>query len=346
MKERKNVLLADCDAGEVSQFASQLFFRGERFEAKQHVANWKRTGKWSEFKRYFMYFFTAFRYFLRRRQLGVIAGWQQFYALIFCFFCELFSVKKSNVVIALNFTYKEKQGRIAKLYRWFMGKCVSEKYLDFLHVPSKEYAQYIYNEFGFPVKRIIVSTFGVKDRYEELNLLPVPEGYKKDQYALAIGRSNRDYDFLISAWGEIDFPLVIISDTYQGKTTNENITILRNVAGAESEPWIANCGLMVLPIDDGTICSGDTVLLTAMSLKRKIVVTKPSTLAEMYVSDGKNAVLAAKIEEQFRQKVKEVLLDDKYRELGESARRSFLDVYTIESMGKKVTDALAKQNLC
>lgn len=339
---KKYLLLADCKEEEVVALGETLHYNGKSFVIKSHIANWKRTGKRSELKRYGMYFAVAFRYFLRRKDCGMIVGWQQFYALIFCFFCNIFSVQKTTIVMALNFTYKNKTGKLAKIYRWFMGKCVNPVYLDYIHVPSSDYAELIHREFDFPRERILVVPFGVEDSYETLHTLAPPAGFQKENYALAIGRSNRDYDFLIRAWKDVDFPLVIISDTYKGCAEAENITLLTNVAGEESLPWIANCGLMVIPIDDGTVCSGDTVLLTAMSLGRKIVVTVPSTLSQMYVTEGENAVLAEKNEESFRRILEELLHGERYSGLGAGARNSFVSRYTRKSMGMQLTRALAE----
>lgn len=333
---KQNILLADCDVKEVQSFADGLSIDAVPFAVKSHISNWKRTGKASEFKRYAKYFGVGFLYFINRRKYHIIAGWQQFYALIFCFFCSVFHVKKCSTVIALNFTYKEKKGIFQKPYRWFMEKCMDSRYLDYLHVPSEEYADMLANTFAFPRERVLATHFGVNDRYEMFSRMPAPEGYEKDGYALAIGRSNRDYDFLIRAWKDIAYPLVIISDTYKGTAEQNNISILRNVAGEESYPWIANCGLMIIPIDDGAICSGDTVLLTAMSVQRKILITAPSTLAQMYVKDGENAVISEKKEAQFKEIVLDMLHAPKWSNLGERARNSFLDHFSRRSMAQKI----------
>ena len=244
--------------------------------------------------------------------------------------------------MALNYTYKEKKGKFQKPYQWFMQRCMDPRYLDCLHVPSEQYADIIADVFGYPRDRILVSGFGVNDDYLYFSNLPVPNGYEEDGYALAIGRSNRDYDFLIRAWDTIDYPLVIISDTFGGTSNSENITILRNVAGEESYPWIAHCGLMILPIGDGTICSGDTVLLTSMAVKRKIIVTTPSTLAEMYLTDGHNALLTPKNEQIFANTVIRALQEDCYKRIGEQARKDFLENYSRKSMGKQINQLLEK----
>lgn len=336
LEGRQNIVLADCEAEEVMSFSREMRFDDQPFVVKSHISNWKRTGKLSECRRYATYFGVGFLYFLNRKKYKAIVGWQQFYALIYCFFCEMFHVKKTNMVAALNFTYKAKHGAVAGVYRWFMSKCLSHKYLDYVHVPSENYADALSAEFDYPRERIIVSTFGINDQYEFFSKLEAPAEYQKDGYALAIGRSNRDFDFLIRAWKEIAYPLVIISDTYQGKTDAPQIKILTDVAGEASKPWIANCALMVIPLDDGTICSGDTVLLTAMSAKRKILVSYPSTLAEMYVDDGENALLAPKNVETFRGKINELLYCEQHADLGERARNSFLNRFSRGSMGQRI----------
>jgi len=339
-KQKENILLADCEIEEVREFADALSFCSEPFRIRAHIANWKRNGVFSELKRYGMYFYVSFLYFIKRRHYGMIVGWQQFYALIFCFWCTLFSVKKQNVVMALNFTYKEKKGKLAKLYKWFMNRCVNPQYLDYIHVLSEEYAELIHSQFSFPRERILVTSFGVNDEFEKFIQYPVPQGFEKDGYALAIGRSNRDYDFLVRAWEDIDIPLVIISDTFQSNIDSKNISLL-NDAGEASYPWIANCGLMIIPIADGRVCSGDTVLLTAMSVQRKIVVTVPSTLAEMYVIDGENAIVCEKNIDKFSKAVDKVLYSEQYAELGERARMSFLKKFTRKSMGEQLTVKLS-----
>lgn len=340
MNKNENILLADCQSEEVNSLAEALQFESQGFCVKSHIANWGRTGKISEIKRYAKYFGIAFRYFICRKRYNAIIGWQQFYTLIFCFYCTLLRVHKQNLVVALNFTYKEKKGKAKKIYRWFMGKCINPQYMDYLHVLSEDYADVVSKEFGFPRNRIVVTPFGVNDRFDEFKMLQVPKGFEKEGYALAIGRSNRDYDFLIEAWEKIDYPLVIISDTYKKTSSNSRITILNHVTGRMSYPWISNCGLMIIPIDDGEICSGDTVLLTAMSLERKIIITIPSTLAEMYVVDGETALFAEKSKSMFKEQVVKALYSQECEELGKRARKSFLGNFSRQSMGTYISKRL------
>ena len=337
-----NIILCDCVADEVSSLCEGLNGENGAFTVRSHISNWKRTGKFSELRRYGKYFAVGFRYFLTRKKYGVIVGWQQFYALIFSFFCGIFRVKKRNTVIALNFTYKEKKGKAAGIYRWFMRQCVTKGYMDYLHVLSQNYAKLISEEFDFPLEKILVFPFGVNDPYEEFSKLPYPAEAPKAGYALAIGRSNRDYDFLISAWEKVEYPLVVIADTYAGDAQgNPNVRILRNVAGADSYPWIAHCSAMIIPIDDGRICSGDTVLLNSLAMKKKTLITSPSTLAEMYIVHGENGLCAEKDKDSFSRLVSQMLLTDRYDELQDKARQSYLENYSRMSMGRRLKETLS-----
>ena len=344
MKKKENIILCDCRADEVMTLCSSIINETQKeLSIRSHISNWKRTGKISELKRYLKYFSVAFKYFSTRKRYDVIIGWQQFYAIIFGFFCSVFHTKKINTVVALNFTYKAKNGKFGKMYKWFMKRSLESGYVDYLHVPSKSYAEEISNSFNFSLDRIIVIPFGINDPYEKFSKLKAPI---ENRYVLAIGRSNRDYDFLISAWKNIDYPLVIISDTYEGDNGgNSTVSIIKNVAGSESYPWVANCAAMVIPIDDGSICSGDTVLLTAMAMKKKIVVTVPSTLSEMYIVDGENGLLCQKDENAFGSLMNKVLFSSEYDCLQSNARSCYLNNYSRESMGKRVAEFLIRHSV-
>lgn len=337
---RNNILLADCQVEEVVSFAKGLNeHSNDAFAIQSHIANWKRTGKKSELKRYFAYFRIGWKYYRERKKYHVIIGWQQFYVLIISFFYSIFHAKKQNILVALNFTYKEKKGKSRVLYRWFMKKCLTPEYMDYLHVLSFEYADTISREFNFPRERILVTPFGVDDCYEQFRKLQAPRGYAKDSYALAIGRSNRDFDFLIESWSDIDYPLVVIGDTYTGTNRgNSNVMIRRDIAGSESYPWIANCKMMIIPLDDPTVCSGDTVLLNAMACKKNVIITKPSTLAEMYIHHNIDGYAIRKERGELKKAVETVINSDD--SIGEAARQNFLNHFSREKFGERIAKNL------
>jgi glycosyltransferase involved in cell wall biosynthesis len=87
----------------------------------------------------------------------------------------------------------------------------------------------------------------------------------------------------------------------------------------------------------------ETPLLNSMMLKRTTIVTTPSTLQEMYIKDGYNGVAIAKDIDLFAQQVCEFLSDDKRRnEIGENARKMYLENFSRYAMGRQIAEFLKK----
>lgn len=336
----KNIILADCAKNEITSFADGLSKEtNKNWEIVSSVSNWGQASKIQNLKRYAIYFAAPFKAFCKRKQYASIVGWQQFYALIFCFYCRLFKVKKTNRVVALNFTYKAKKGFIGKIYKRFMQYMVNSDYIDYIHVLSHNYAKKCVEELGIDEKKILVFPFGTNDQYESFKKIKKTE----NEFVLAIGRSNRDYEWLIDEWRNVDYPLYIICDTFKAPNNlPNNIKIFNNITGNAQYKFIASCKYLVLPIKDESICSGDTVLLTAMSNKKTVIVNGPSTLTEMYVKDGENAIVVSKNKGDLAEKMNYLIKNN--IEIGESARKSYLENYSRKAMGINLGNTLKTNN--
>ena len=340
---KKNVILADCEPEEVMTFRDGLEeATGKKWEILSVVCNKYHGSKWKTLLRYLTYFKVAWHAFMHRNEYETLIGWQQFYANIFAFYCNLFKVKKPCRVVSVNFTYKRKiGGGIGDIHYRFMRFAINNPYLDFLHVPSNLYADRCSHELGVDRSQFIVTPFGIPDSRKELLQTQAPA---KD-YVLSIGRSNRDFDFLLRVWRREemkDLHLVLIADTYTPKEPlPSNVTHLKNVVGEAARPWQAHCELMILPIDDGNIASGDTVLLTGMQMEKVVVITRPSTLAEMYIHDGVDGVVLDKEETSFAEKILALMNDAAQRKkIGEQARQTYLEKFSRQSMGRLIGQQL------
>ncbi len=331
----KSIVLADCDEKELAEFLEAIKKENIDISCYSVIANGSRDGKFSNLIRYFKYFSAPISILFRRKKFDYIIGWQQFYALIFCFWCQLFHVKKMSKVIVMNFTYKQKKGFTGKIYKWFMQKCICNDYLDYLHVLSSNYARVISEEFGILEEKFVVTPFGIDDVMSQYGDSALPERAPENGYALAIGRSNRDYDFLIEVWKGINANLVIISDEYLRKAVPDNVMLINDVSGDVQYPWISNASCIIMPIDNVEICSGDTVLLTAMAFAKMIFVTNPSTLAEMYVEDKVDSYYISKDVNETRRIINEFMFD-RDSNVGLTARRHFLEKYSRFTMGQKI----------
>jgi len=343
---KHNLFVIDCDWDEIAGFYDVIknAFNDRELEIYSDDCtiplNKSRKGIFGEIKRYFNYFFVAWKIFWRRNEYEMIFCWQQFYALIFCLYSGIFHTKKRNLVIACNYTYKEKN-KFRRIYHYFMKKCMNN-YLDFIHVPSMEYADIIAREFGFDRDRIITAAFGIPDYFDKYKDSNIPIGETDKGYYFSVGRSNRDFDFLIEAWG--GQRLVIASDTYAGITKKPNIVIKNDISADDQYEWIMHSKAIIIPIDKPKIASGDTTLLTAMSFGQIVVVTRPSTLAEMYIEDEWDGITIEKNAESLRDAIDDIEAG-RYNVIGPHARQKYLDKFSRVTLAKNLIKGILPEYL-
>lgn len=334
--DKFNIILADCNPEEIKTFAEgcNTIVANSKFKILSSISNGSHKGIIKNLFRYLKYFTFPFLIFLNRKKYNVILGWQQFYAINFALFCRIFNVKKTNTIIIGNYTYKAKKGVIGRLYYKYMKYSCSNKYIDYIHVPSFNYADRNSRELNIPIEKFIIQQFGIVDMSNSIDNIKAP----MENYSLSIGRSNRDFDFLVKVWSQPCLKnniLVIASDTWKpNRDLPSNIIYRNDIKYKESFVWIKYSQICITPIDDINLCSGDTVLLTGMMFARPVVITRPSTLAEMYVEDGVNGVCIEKDAKKAELIISDLLNDDEKREtLGNNARKCFLDKFSRRSMG-------------
>lgn len=345
MNDNKFTILCDCDPAELTNLAQGMSDAyGRQPEFGVDICNQGHGSVLKVLWRYWVYFRFAWRVFLKRKQYPYIISWQQFFATNYALYCRIFRTKKVSTIMSCNFTYKKKRNPLIQaIYGRYMKFALKGDYVDYFHVLGYSYAERLSRELEIPIEKFVVTEFGVDDQYEEWSKLPSPVDYP---YALAIGRSNRDFDHVVEVYKKAslkDRKLIIISDTWAPKADlPANITHLDSVTMERSYPYIANCELLLLPIDDSNICSGDTVLINGMMVKRPIVVTAPSTLSEMYVTDGVDGVYMSKNADETALKIAS-LDKEQLRTLGENARETYLERFSRQRMGYQMISKMLEK---
>lgn len=344
---KTNLLFCDCPKNEVESFRLSIEKTLKETTIIQSSINNKGQGNFIlKGKRYINMFLFPFKIFLKRKQYNRIFGWQQFYATNLSFFSRLFHIKKENELIIVNFTYKEKAGFIGFIYKKYMKFSLESKYVDYIHIPSYNYIDFCRKHLDIPRNKFIVTSFGIPETFKEWENRPIDIS----NYSLSIGRSNRDFDFLVRLWSSPYLnseKLIIISDTYKPKHhLPNNITLYNNITGNRSFPYIKNCKLMIIPIDNGNICSGDTVLLTGLMFHKAVVITQPSTLAEMYIDNNINGICIDKENlTDNAQKIRELLNDEeKLKLLGENGYIKFANNFSRFAMGEKLCSQIIEKS--
>lgn len=330
---KENVALFDSSHEEAAEFIRGLQDQtGEKWRAIVCTSNRGRQGL-ANMIRYLKYFVFPFKVFCQRKKYQKIIGWQEFYGLIYAFYCRLFRVKKCNTLIIKNFIYKPKKGLVGKVYFWFMNYIVKSGYVDIYICASKTMVQYCCDAFDEKDDKFVFVPFGVNDFSAEYT----QEMPATNDYVLSLGRSNRDWEFLLEGVRECAYPVKVICDELHVKNPPENVEILNDVWGDRTYPYIYNCKCMVIPIDDGRIASGDTVLLMAMSFGKPIIITKPSCLADDYVTDGYNGIVIEKDATKLQEAISRIFTDEvSYQSLSQNGRKHYLENHSLYSYGKNV----------
>ena len=330
---KENVALFDSSMEEAAEFIRGLRDEtGENWRAIVCNSNKGRQGL-TNLIRYLKYFFFPLKIFFQRKRYGRIIGWQEFYGLIFAFYCRLFRVKKQNTLIIKNFIYKPKKGFVGKIYFRFMRYIVKSGYVDTYICASKTMVDYCCEVFHESKEKFVFIPFGVNDFAAEFT----PDAPPTNDYVLSLGRSNRDWQFLLDAVEGERFPVKIICDELHVENPPSNVEILNSVWGNATHRYLYNCRCMVIPIADGRIASGDTVLLMAMSFGKPIIITKPSCLADDYVTEGYNGLVVEKDKTQMKAAIETLYRDEAlYETLSKNGRQHYLENHSLYTYGRNV----------
>lgn len=338
---KRNVILSDMPLDENWDFRNGLEYETKKkWEIRNCVTNQGRSF-WYNVYRYLMYFYFPFTIFLNRMSYDKIVSWQSFHGVLFAFYCRLFNVKKSNYVLIKNFTYKPKgNGLIGRFYYKWMRYIVKSQYIDKFVCTSKTFCDYCAKQFDEPVDRFVYLPFGVEDFTK---VLTEKELKAREDFILSLGRSNRDWDWLINSFADTKYKVKIICDQLHRTDLPENIEILNNVWFEDSYRYLAKCKLAIIPIMDGKIGSGETVLLQTMSFGKPIIINKPSCLADDYIEDGETGLVVNKDSEELLAAV-EHLYDDQelYDRLSKQERMKYENEHSIYRYGRYIGSVIMK----
>lgn len=339
---RKNIVLFDSSREEGRDFIEGLEgATGLSWKAKICTANGGRKSVFHNFLRYVKYFAYPFVVFLNRKNYDRIIGWQAFYALVFAFYCRLFRVKKRCFLLVKNLIYKPKKGWIGKLYFRFMRYIVKSKYVDVFVCSSRSHCSYCAEVFEEPRDRFVFLPFGVMDFSKHISRC---EG--KENYILSLGRSNRDWDFLIDTLGNTEFLVRIVCDELHREKLPPNIRVYNDVWQERSWEMIRDCACMVIPIQDGSVAAGETVLIQAMCFGKPVIAARPGGQWAEYITNGKNGFVVEKNREALLAAVRELLTEkEKYRSISQNCRWEYEERFSLLRYGQRVGEVIQERAL-
>lgn len=234
----------------------------------------------------------------------------------------------------MTFIYRPKKGLIGKIYFEFMKYAVNSERVDKIICYSNTEPQYYEKLFGVKPGKFVYIPLGIGDLKEKLETIP------EDRFILSVGKSNRDYDFLVEALKNTSYQVRILSDVYKCKTLSENIRIYDDIFGDAYYQMLSECYCVIVPLQDTHISSGQLVFLQAMMFGKPIIATQSDTVTD-YIQDGYNGFVIPKNKENLLQRLNQLYTDSLlYRKISEEERCVFLQKFSLESMAKATGEIL------
>ena len=181
--------------------------------------------------------------------------------------------------------------------------------------------------------------------YKEAMDITLDDNFKrKDKFILSLGRSNRDFDFLIETLKDTEYKVKIICDEFRTNIKYDNIEIINNVYGKKSWEYIKRCFCMVIPIKNPEISAGQTVLLNSMQLRKPIIITESKGLTDDYIESGKTGIIIKKKREELLKALNSLFENQEfYDEIADNEYELYKEKFSINVLGKLVGDIIKER---
>lgn len=305
-----------------------------QWQERVAVSNKPRKSKLYNLKRILIYFLFPLKVMLKGYGgCENVLAWQQFYGLNLAFWLRVFRKRKTARIFVSTFIYKPKgEGFFGKLYRRYMDYCVSSKYIDKVFVFSEAEVSEYSKAFPSAVGKFEFVALGIDSS-------GYPEAEKGD-YVFSVGRSNRDYHFLIKALSRSDFNLRIATDEELGDIP-QNVEVLGSCFGDDMLSEMAKSFCVVIPLDNPSISAGQLAIAQALYIGKPVVVTKSNGITD-YVEDGVTGLIVDKKEDNLLAALESLVRDGElYERLSangkESAASIFSEARMVAQMSKIIT---------
>ena len=254
---------------------------------------------------------------------------------------QTLSFRRTPKHVILQFIMREKKDTwTSRLKYLFMKTCFSSVHMAVCS--SRREVEYYGKVFQWNSGKVRFAPY-----HTDPSLLDQPLDANED-FIFSGGRTYRDYDTLLKAVAGTSIPTVIVSSgTFcPSMGLPPNVTLIRELPIADFNRMLGRCRVLILPLEDKEISTGQIVLLQAMALGKAIVATKTSGTVD-YIEDGVNGLLVPPSDpEKLRKAIVGLMRDDgMIARLGANARKSAREKYLPQQYLERVAALLGSTEL-
>lgn len=187
--------------------------------------------------------------------------------------------RTTSKIVLTGFIYTPRKNPILRILRKFYFKLILSQ-LDGVICYSNHETNLYREIFRLKKTKFTAIHFGGN--------VSVPSGtsrtsHSTPRYIVSAGRSGRDYQLLCDSVRDSPFEVHIICDANFAIDRIDfpnNVKMLRNCYGKDYLNELTNAELVVLPLKNDGISSGQMVLVDAMALAKTVIITRTSTTIE------------------------------------------------------------------
>lgn len=320
----KNILIADCRLEK--DFLAKL---EEESNLKWDMAYRSGTMKTPKYLRVFNFFFFPFIILNKNKDCTNILAWQQFYGIFLSVYNRLIYKREININI-MTFIFRPRKGIIGHLWHKFINYALESNNVKKIIVFSKNEIDYYSSIFPKVKNKFIYLPLGIR----HISNLIYDEQLRKQKYIFSTGASNRDYNFLISSLKNSQYNVKIACPI--NCQNYSNIEILQNIYDKRMHHYLYNSYLVVIPLKDLNISSGQLVALQAMQMGKPIIITKSKGITD-YLENLKTAIFINNTKTELLEKLSILYTDNElYNYISKNQKETFQLKFSIENLGKNI----------
>lgn len=283
--------------------------------------------------RVLMYFLYPLTLVSKVRNAGIVFAHQQFYGLNLALYLRLLRWKNLPRIVVCTFIYKPKGSNfIGRFYHKYIKFILQSRCCKTIIVRSTTEIKYYEDLFEVRGKFAYVP-FSMYSR------APHDVAPNEERYLLGIGRSNRDWKFLIDNLANTKYKAKIACDTYYG-SVNNNVEVLKDCFGDKMHQMLAKCYAVVIPLQDTNISAGQMVFLEAMEFGKPVIVTESTGVTD-YIQNGDTGILIHNTKEELISAIEKLYNDNTfYRRLSKNAQVYVRATFTPQKSDERLASVI------
>ncbi len=281
----------------------------------------------------------GFKAYLRRGNYDVVLTWQWVAGMWYGIFARIFGGGGPKLIL-MGFFYTKRKSRIYSFLRYSLIRFALSA-VDRVICYSSHEVKYHHRFFRCKNEKFVFIHLGIDTKRSDIQkALNTPV----ENYIFSPGTSNRDYATLFEAVKDLDIKVVVITKPFniKGLKIPENVEVYFDIYGEQYRQFLWKSKFVVVSLDDVEVSSGQMVLLDCLLYGKALIITHACGTVD-YIINGKDGLLVSAHNSKILRENILYLLEhpDEISRIGENARRTVSEKYSMLQFAKKVSDLIS-----